>query len=245
MSTSTAAPTGRRGRIDWQVWIALGILLSSVPLQAALGSRLDAPAFQAWATVFLAIVVQSIPFLVLGVVLSGMISALLSEKMVARLLPRNTALAVPVAGIAGIALPTCECAAVPVASGLARRGVPPAVALTFLLAAPAVNPAVIVSTAVAFQGRTDMVLARFVASMSVAVLIGWIYVAAAKRLPALRLPRLRAVPHGHGGDTKLGRFVGAAWHDLLPSAGFLVIGALIAAAVNVLVPLSIVESVAG
>lgn len=241
--TAGAAP-GRLGG-DRQVWLVLAVLVAAVPAQRLLAGQLDDPAFQTWATVFLAIVVQSIPFLVLGVVLSGLISALLSEKLVARALPRNPALAVPMAGVAGIGLPTCECAAVPVASGLARRGVPPAVALTFLLAAPAVNPAVIVSTAVAFQGRTDMVVARFLASMLVAVLIGWIYVVAARRVPALRLPQLRRVAHDHPGATRLGRFVGAAWHDFLPSLGFLVIGAMIAAAVNVLVPLDIVESVAG
>ncbi len=243
--TSAAPPAPPRSRLDWQVWAVLAVLVAAVPVQRLLADRLDAPAFQTWATVFLAIVVQSIPFLVLGVLLSGLISALLSEKLVARVLPRNPALAVPVAGIAGIGLPTCECAAVPVASGLARRGVPAPVALTFLLAAPAVNPAVIVSTAVAFQGRTDMVLARFVASMLVAVIIGWIYVAVAKRVPALKMPRIRRLDHGHGGDTKAGRFVGAAWHDLLPSAGFLVIGAMIAASINVLVPLDVVETVAG
>ncbi|MFC5729103.1 MULTISPECIES: permease [Nocardioides] len=245
--TSTATTPPRRGpsRAGWQVWAVLGTLLAAVPAQALLGTRLDSPVFQTWSTVFLAIVVQSIPFLVLGVLLSGLISALLSERLVARMLPKNAALAVPIAGIAGIGLPTCECAAVPVAGGLARRGVPPAVALTFLLAAPAVNPAVIVSTAVAFQGRADMVVARFVASMLVAVLIGWIYVGLAQRVPALQMPRLRAIVHGHDGETKIGRFVGAAWHDLLPAAGFLVIGALIAASINVLVPLRIVEAVGG
>lgn len=238
----SAEPT--RSGADVQVWIVLGVLLACAPLPALLSGRLDDPAFQTWATVFLAIVVQSIPFLVFGIVLSGLISALLSERMVSRMLPDNPLLAVPVAGVAGIALPTCECAAVPVAGGLARRGVPPAVALTFLLAAPAVNPAVIVSTAVAFQGRVDMVVARFVASMLVAVVIGWIYVVVTRRVPALRLPRIGALGHGHDGDTRWGRFVGAAWHDLLPSAGFLVIGALIAATINVLVPLRFVEAVA-
>ncbi|GAA1511566.1 permease [Nocardioides humi] len=231
------------------MWLVLGVLVAAVPVQRLLGDHLGGAAFQTWSTVFLAIVVQSIPFLVLGVALSGLISALLSEKLVSRVLPRNPALAVPVAGLAGIGLPTCECAAVPVASGLARRGVPAPIALTFLLAAPAINPAVIISTAVAFQGRTDMVLARFVASLLVAVVIGWIYVFVAGRLPgrlpALRLPRISEIQHTHGGDTRWGRFVGAAWHDLLPAGGFLVIGAVVAATVNVLVPVHVVESVAG
>jgi uncharacterized membrane protein YraQ (UPF0718 family) len=231
--------------VDRQVWVVLGLLLVAVPLQRVVGDRLGGEAFQAWATVFLAIVVQSIPFLVLGILLSGLISALLSERAVSRLLPRNPVLAVPVAGVAGIGLPTCECAAVPVAGALARRGVPAAVSLTFLLAAPAVNPAVIVSTAVAFQGRTDMVVARFVASMAVAVLIGWIYVGLTQRVPRLRQPRISALSHAHGGDSGWGRFVAAAWHDLLPAAGFLVIGAVIAASVNVLVPIEVVDAVAG
>ncbi|QYJ03669.1 permease [Nocardioides panacisoli] len=244
MTSQTTRPP-RSGRLDGQVVAVLLVLVAALPVVRLLGPGLDAPAFQAWATVFVAIVVQSVPFLVLGVVLSGLISALLSERAVSRLLPRNPALAVPVAGVAGIGLPTCECAAVPVASGLARRGVPSAVALTFLLAAPAVNPAVIVSTAVAFSGRTDMVAARFLASMAVAIVVGWIYVALAQRLPALRLPRIGGPVHSHGGNGRLGAFVGAAWHDFLPAAGFLVVGALIAAAVKVLVPLEIVESVAG
>lgn len=242
--TTSSAPPARRGRPDLQVWLVLGVLIAAVPAQRLLADHLGSAAFQSWATVFLAIMVQSIPFLVLGVVLSGVISALLSERLVSRLLPRNPALAVPVAGIAGIGLPTCECAAVPVASGLARRGVPAPIALTFLLAAPAINPAVIVSTAVAFQGRTDMVVARFVASLLVAVLIGWIYVALSGRVPALRMPRISKAGHHHEGAGAWTRFVGAAWHDLLPAGGFLVIGAVIAACINVLVPLSVVESVA-
>lgn len=246
MTETTKAPPARR--LDPQILVIFAVLLAAVPLARMLGPQLDVPVFQTWATVFVAIMVQSIPFLVLGVILSGLISTFLSERMVARVLPSNPALAVPVAGVAGIGLPTCECAAVPVASGLARRGVPTAVALTFLLAAPAVNPAVIVSTAVAFSGRTDMVVSRFVASMLVAVLIGWIYVGVARRLPALPalpMPRMGQTDHCHDGDTRLGTFLGAAWHDFLPAAGFLVIGALIAASVNVLVPLQIVDTVAG
>ena len=69
----------------------------------------------------------------------------------------------------------------------------------------------------------------------VAVLVGWIYVVVTRRLPALRLPRITEPTHAHGGETRWGRFVEAAWHDLLPAAGFLAVGAVIAASVNVLV----------
>lgn len=241
---ATSAPTRPAKRVDWHSWLVLGLLVAAFPLQRLLSPFLDEAAFQTWATIFLAIVVQSIPFLVLGVLLSGVISAVLSERFVARVLPRRTALAVPVAGIAGVALPTCECAVVPVANGLTRRGLPAAAALTFMLAAPAINPAVLVSTAVAFSGRIDMVAARFVASLLTAVVIGWIYVWAAARFPALRMPDIRDRMHHHDGETKLARFLAAAWHDFLPAAGFLVLGAIVAAAINVLVPVEVVEAVA-
>lgn len=243
-SHEVTAPAPRRdGGVGWQAWLVVGLLAAAFPLRQLVGPVLDQPAFQTWATIFLAIVVQSVPFLVLGVLLSGVISVLLSERMVARVVPRRPALAVPVAGIAGVGLPACECAVVPVANSLTRRGLPPAVALTFMLAAPAINPAVLVSTAVAFSGRVDMVAARFLASLLTAVVIGWIYVWAAARFPALRLPDIRHRFHQDEGS-RWSRFAAAAWHDFLPAAGFLVLGAIVAAAINVWVPLRFVEAVA-
>ncbi len=240
---TTEAPPRRDVGVGWQSWLVVGLLAAAFPLQNLLAPTLDNPAFQTWATIFLAIVVQSVPFLVFGVALSGIISAVLSERFVARVVPQRPALAVPVAGLAGVGLPACECAVVPIANSLTRRGLPPAVALTFMLAAPAVNPAVLVSTAVAFSGRMDMVSARFLASMLTAVVIGWIYVWASARFPALHLPDIRERFHQDEGG-RWARFAAAAWHDFLPAAGFLVLGAVVAAAINVWVPIRIVEAVA-
>ena len=104
------------------------------------GRGLEEPAVEAWRTVCLSIAVQALPFLLLGTALSGAINAFVPAKAFSRLLPRNPALAVPVAGAAGVVLPGCECASVPVANSLIRRGVDPAAAFAFLLSAPAVNP---------------------------------------------------------------------------------------------------------
>jgi uncharacterized membrane protein YraQ (UPF0718 family) len=84
----------------------------------------------------------------------------LVDRCLERLLPRSAVLAVPSAALAGAALPGCECASVPIAGRLCARGVQPAAALAFMLAAPAVNPVVLVATAVAFPGQPQMVLAR-------------------------------------------------------------------------------------
>ena len=192
-------------------------------------------AFRTWCTMFVAIVVQSLPFLVGGVLLSALITRHLSERLLRRAIPQNPVLAVPVAGIAGFSLPGCECAAVPVTDGLMRRGLAPAAALTFLLAAPAINPAVIVSTTVAFPNNPMMVAARVSASLVTAVIVGWWCVARGERLRMVR----RAVAHEHGNDVLDG-----VLHDFLHAGGFLVLGAMAAAAVNTLVPRDWVDTVA-
>lgn len=192
--------------------------------------------FRTWCTMFVAVVVQSTPFLVGGVLLSACISRFASERLLRRVMPRNPVLAVPVAGVAGFGLPGCECAAVPVSEGLMRRGLPTAAALTFLLAAPAINPAVIVSTAVAFPNEPMIVVARISASLATAVLVGWWCLWRGERLRLQR--RARSHQHDQG-------FLSGALHDFLHAGGFLVIGAMAAAAVNTFVPRDWVDSVAG
>src|SRR4029453_12745334 len=136
---------------------------------------LNPVALRTWTTVFVAIVAQALPFLVLGVLVSGAITALVSPTVLERLLPRSAPLAVPSAALAGTALPGCECASVPIAGRLTARGVQPAAAVTFMLAAPAVNPVVLVATAVAFPGQPQMVLARFLGSLLTSMVVGLLW----------------------------------------------------------------------
>jgi uncharacterized membrane protein YraQ (UPF0718 family) len=234
------APARSVGGLPLQVYVVFGALGALVVSQPWLVPRLDSPALATWSTIFVAIVVQSIPFLVGGVLLAGVIATLLSEKALRRLVPANPTLGVPVAGLAGVALPGCECASVPVAGSLMRRGVAPAVALTFLLAAPAVNPVVLVSTAVAFPDRPEVVLARFLASLVTAIAVGWLWLRFAGRVPILH--RQRGHDHGEGAAQA---FLGSVRHDFIHAAGFLVLGAMIAAAINTFVPREIIDSVAG
>ena len=93
------------------------------------------------------------------------------------------------AAAAGVALPGCECGSVPIAGRLVARGVLPAAALAFLLSAPAINPVVLVATAVAFPGRPEVVVARFVASLLAATVVGLVWASRARRLARLTLRR--------------------------------------------------------
>lgn len=218
--------------------LAIGLVILIVAQRWLVG-LFDNPALQTGATIFVSIVVQALPFLVLGVVLSGAIAAFVPASFWKKALPKNPALAVPVAGAAGAVLPGCECASVPVANGLMSRGVAPAAALAFLLSAPAINPIVLASTFVAFPGEPMMVVARFVASLATAVIMGWLWLRFGKS------EWLRIGPRDHlVGSSSWHTFRLTATHDFLHAGGFLVIGGLFAAALNVLVPQQWLSAVA-
>ncbi|MDQ0776269.1 permease [Streptomyces aurantiacus] len=245
MTTTDTAPTGVEdhepqpqhtpaGPKGWQFnspLVLTMLLLAGVVLQGPIRGALDAPVMQSWMTVFVAVMVQALPFLVLGVLLSAVIAVFVPPSFFARALPKRPVLAVPVAGMAGVVLPGCECASVPVAGALVRRGVTPAAALTFLLSAPAINPIVLTATAVAFPGRPQMVVARLVASLLVACAMGWLW----HRLGRTDWLRPPARPSWEG----LGKgaaFWGSVRHDVMHAGGFLVVGAMAAATLKAVVP---------
>jgi len=215
------------------------LLIIALGSRGLLGGSLDHVALRTWATVFVAITVQSLPFLVLGVLVSAAIAALVSPAALARLLPRRALLAVPAAALAGTALPGCECASVPVAGRLTARGVPPAAAVTFMLAAPAVNPVVLVATAVAFPGQPRMVLARFLGSLLTSIVVGLLWSRLGREAWVERA-RSRLVSDGSPWQA----FTSAARHDVYEAGGWLVVGAAAAATLQVAVPRSALLAVA-
>src|SRR5215203_3316383 len=162
-----------RRRVDGRLVVLLVVV--ALYSRGTLAGSFNPVVLRTWTTVFVAIVVQALPFLVLGVLISGAITALVSPAVLQRALPSSTLLAVPGAALAGTALPGCECASVPIAGRLCARGVQPAAAVAFMLAAPAVNPVVLVATAVAFPGQPQMVLGRFLGSLLTSMVVGLIW----------------------------------------------------------------------
>ncbi|MET9056949.1 permease [Streptomyces antibioticus] len=231
----------RRLPAHWPLVLLGAALLPGVVL-VAVGRSLEEPAVQAWRTVFLAVTVQATPFLLLGTALSGAINAFVPASLFGRLLPKRPALAVPVAGMAGVVLPGCECASVPVANSLIGRGVTPAAAFAFLLSAPAVNPVVLTATAIAFPGDPAMVLARLLASLLAAAAMGWLWLWLGKE-EWLR-PARRHTGH-RPGHSRWTEFREGFQHDFLHAGGFLVVGAMAAATFNVAVPKSVLETFSG
>jgi len=100
--------------------------------------------------IFLSIVLEGLPFIVLGTLISGFIDAYLPPGLIDKVLPKNRWVAIIVSGLLGAVLPVCECAIVPVIRRLIRKGLPVSCAITYMLSAPIINPIVVISTMSAF-----------------------------------------------------------------------------------------------
>ena len=225
---SKATPKGYRpGPLE----ILAACLLLALVFQNLIVSHFTSPAVQAGATVFVSIIVQATPFLVLGTVLSGVIAAYVPASFFERVLPKRAVFAVPVASATGMLLPGCECASVPVAGGLMARQVTPSAALAFMLASPAVNPVVIVATFVAFPQNHMMAVGRLIASMITAIVVGWLWLLFGKG-EWLKIPQR----HHRDGAGRFEIFRTTAGEDFLQAGGFLVIGGFTAAVLNVWIP---------
>jgi len=115
-------------------------------------SAVSADAQQDFAFAFLSILFEGAPFILLGTLISGFIDIYLPANTMDRLLPKRTLPAILIAGLLGGILPVCECAVVPVIRRLVKKGLPVSCALTYMLAAPIVNPITALSTWKAFKG---------------------------------------------------------------------------------------------
>jgi uncharacterized protein len=126
-------------------------------------------------TLFLSLLVEAIPFLMLGVLLSGLLLLFVDERKLIALLPKNPILGSLVGSLAGFLFPVCECGNIPVARRLITQGAPASVAIGFLLAAPTINPIVIISTFTAFRDRPEIAVSRILMSLAIATIVGAIF----------------------------------------------------------------------
>jgi uncharacterized membrane protein YraQ (UPF0718 family) len=198
--------------------------------------------------VFGSLLVEATPFILLGAFVSAAIEVFVPTSTFARLSRLPRALQLPAAALAGIAFPVCECGSVPVARRLASKGLAPSAAITFMLAAPILNPVVVASTFVAYRGRDSlwiMVLGRMGLGFLVAVAVGWV-IGATRKEDLLKLRPGDDEEDSAAGEheSRWARFVSHLSDDFFFMGRFLVMGAAIAAAVQTFVPQTIVGKVA-
>ena len=118
------------------------------------------------------ILLEALPFVLLGTIISSLIQVFVSEDMILRILPKNNFLRLVFTALFGLVFPVCECAIIPITRGLIRKGMPIGPAIAFMIATPIVNPIVLLSTYNAFPTMPQMMLYRAVCGFAGAVLIG-------------------------------------------------------------------------
>jgi hypothetical protein len=219
------------------VGIAFGVLVGAVVVGRAFRLE-DVPAVSTFVLVAVSICIEALPFILVGALVSALLAVAVPERAFARAARLPLAMQLPCAALGAFAFPVCDCGTVPVARRLLARGMHPAASLTFMLAAPIVNPLVLASTFVAYGGGAHglrVAAARTALALVTAIAVG---------LALARTTALRPVPpdeHAHA-PASFGAHVA---HDFLGMGRFLVVGAALAALLQSLVPQSLVGSVAG
>lgn len=129
----------------------------------------------AWA-IFQGLLLEAIPFLLLGVAIAGLARWLVPQTAWVHRLPKNPLLAPITGALMGFALPACECGNVPVARRLLASGAPMGTAFGFLFAAPVLNPIVLASTWAAFPDQPWLLIARPLGAFVIAVVLSLLLV---------------------------------------------------------------------
>ncbi len=152
------------------IWLALNVLGSNTagPLSTFTDN------LSTLTTIFLGIIIEGVPFLLLGTLASGLLEIYFDQNDLHRLIPRNPLGGAIVGAMLGMFFPVCECGSVPLTRRLFKKGLPVSVGVSFLLAAPVMNPIVIASTAAAF-GLGPVLYLRVGFSLLIAVTTGLIF----------------------------------------------------------------------
>jgi uncharacterized protein len=129
-------------------------------------------AFRDFFVVLFSILLEATPFLLLGVFVSAALSVYVSDAFLIRWFPKGKITALLFALVLGFLFPVCECGNVPVARRLIAKGAPHGAAVTFLLAAPVLNPIVVIVTLAAFPGQPQILWLRLGFTVIISLAVG-------------------------------------------------------------------------
>ncbi|NQX65685.1 permease [Paenibacillus alba] len=197
---------------------------------------------QAFKTIFISILLEAIPFILLGVILSSLLQTFVSEQTIRRFIPQNPILGILFACVLGILFPMCECGMIPVVRRLILKGMPVYIAVVFIVTGPIINPIVFAATFMAFRNHPSIAYSRMGLAFAVAVIIGLVLFRFIKSSP-LRISRAhfsapKAVdghqhPSGGGFSGKLNTFFVHASDEFFEMGKYLVFGSLLTALIQI------------
>lgn len=190
---------------------------------------------QDFITLSLGVIIEALPFVMLGLFFSIVVRLWLPHDWLLKYLPKQPFLRRALISLLGVFMPVCECGNVPLARGLLAKGLTPAESLTFLLAAPILNPVTIITTQQAFSDDNTVLIARIFGGFLIANLIGWIY--SSTHQETMLRPEFVASCKLEGDHPhKLTNTLHFFKHETRSMMPALVIGAMVAGLIQVVVP---------
>ncbi|WP_258881381.1 permease [Paenibacillus sp. sptzw28] len=239
--------------------LAVGCLVMLARILTAGGFTdliLASPSLQSFKILFISIILEAFPFILLGVLVSALLQVFVSDTVIARLTPKNPVVGVLFGSLLGLLLPLCECGMIPVVRRLIRKGMPAYIGIVFIFAGPIVNPVVFASTYTAFRSQPMMAYARMGLALAVCIMLGLLLYRFMKKSPlkletpsAASGPSIHAARHSHGDNRSSSSWRGRvratlahASDEFFDIGKYLIIGSLLTALVQTVLDRSLLTS---
>ena len=239
--TSISTPRRASRTVIWLVLtgVLAVILFSILPFRLFVGLG---PKLNLFATVFLGIFIEALPYLLIGTLISGLVEVFIDRDQLTRLISNRAVPAAVTGALMGLVFPVCECGVIPLARRLFHKGLPLGAGVSFLLAAPVLNPIVIFSTAAAF-GWGPMLLWRIGFTLLIAIIVGLVF-SIERNSSNILLGSLGSSREHHHAESgaplgeKAQRALTICADEFFEMGRYLIIGAILAALLQTFIPQS-------
>lgn len=234
--------------------VMICLILAGQPWSMAL---LESHGAQEFKIVFLSIILEAFPFILLGVIFSALLQVFVTDEMIQRLTPKHHMVGILFGALLGLVFPLCECGMIPVVRRLIRKGMPAYIGIVYLLAGPIINPIVFTSTYAAFRLEPQMAYDRLMIAFIVSLVIGLLLHRFMKGSPLKAAAAGRhAHDHHHHHDHehhaqepvkkswKLSATLGHASDEFFDMGKYLIFGALLTAVIQSFIDRQAFEAVA-
>lgn len=195
--------------------------------------------------IFLSIMIEALPFVLIGAIISGFIDVFITPDKVRKLLPKNKFLAILFGTFIGFIFPSCECGIVPIVNRLLEKKVPSYTAVPFLVTAPVINPIVLFATFTAFGNSLLFALYRALGAIIVSLVLGIILGFFVKG-PILKGSKFDHHQHDYSDKTswkKVGFALIHAIDEFFDTGRYLIFGCLFASLVQVYIPTAVLTTI--
>lgn len=203
------------------------------------------PSVLQWFAIFLSIIIEALPFVLLGTILSGCIEVFVTPDLVQKYLPKAKFPRVLFGTFIGFVFPSCECGIIPIINRFLQKKVPSYTAVPFLATAPIINPIVLFATYSAFGNSLRFLTLRLLGAIIVAITIGSM-LAFVLDEDILKEGDNHIHFHNYAGESWPKRIYLALVHaidEFFDTGRYLVFGTAIASAMQIYVPTRILTTI--